>query len=110
MAERGFHFFQRTDRHRGLLLGKEKELELAIRKAVRGVGKSPRIRIEPSHFHVFCGIDEKKKRLFASRVREEISGLEGIRWDSKFYMIPLSTFSKRYVEHLIEDMHKEHLF
>ncbi len=108
MADRGFHFFLRTDRHRDHLLGKEREVETAVRKASRGVGKRVRVRVEPSHFHIFAGVEVGREREFVRRIRGSVSSMEGVKWDAEHYMIPMSSFTRRYVDRLIEDLHKEH--
>ena len=103
------HFYQRIDRHNHLPPGREKELEQAIRKAVKGLMKQTKIRIDSSHFHVIGSLEDKNRRQLASSVREEISKIEGIRWHAHQYFIPVSSLSPRYVSRLLEDIHKEPL-
>lgn len=109
MGSSGYHFYQRVDKHREVLGERKREVEQAIKKAIQGKARQTTIHIHPTHFHVFARLEEDRRMDFVSRIKEEISQLEGIRWDSKHYLIPVSSLSPHYVSRLLKDLHKEPL-
>ena len=100
----GYHYSLRVDSHRKDLAGREKEVENAVKSALKG--RKASIHVHPSHFHVFLKMEGREKVGFASDLRDRLSGL-GVRWDSKDYMIPVSSLSREYVSRLLEDLHRE---
>jgi len=106
---RGYHFYQRVDRHKEVLHEKRVELDKAIKMSLKGVVKEPKIHVHPSHIHVFANIEEGKKLFFVSRIKNEITKLEGIKWDAEYYLTPVSSTSREYVTNLLRDLHREQL-
>jgi hypothetical protein len=108
MARKGYHFYQRVDRHREVLHKKRKELYMVLKNSLKGIARNPRISIHPTHFHVFASVEEREARLMALKIREGTSRLD-VKWDSKQYLMPVSSVSEEYVSRLLKDLHREQM-
>ncbi|MBI4021618.1 MAG: hypothetical protein HY369_05225 [Candidatus Aenigmarchaeota archaeon] len=101
----GIHFYQRTDRHRDQLTGREREVQHAVERAAAGIAK-PVVRVHASHVHVFASVPEARERFFANRVRAALAGLPDVRWDAHHYLFPVASLRPRDLDRLLEGMHQ----
>jgi len=105
MGHSSYHFYQRVDRHEEVLHKRKREVNRALKKAVKGVSRNTTIEVHPTHFHVFGSVGDRRE--FVSRIKEEIAKLEGIKWIPEYYLTPVSSTSKKYVSQLLKDLHRE---
>ena len=97
-----YHFYVRTDRHQDVLVEHRRAVKQALDRALKG--KKAHIHIHPTHVHVFARVQNERE--FVSRIRDEIGKLD-VKWDSKHYMIPISSTDPEYVSRLLKDLHRE---
>jgi len=105
----GYHFTQRTEGHQASLQKREREVETAVRRAIRGLVQEPTICVHETHFHLFAEIKEKDKLPLIEKIKTHIAPL-GVQWNASYHCTPIESVKKTFVNQMLKELHKDHGF